>query len=142
MCGILERIPAMVLPARGSFCWLDCKSIFNLRYQSINVTQVDNKVSSLMKRTFKKRRADYFINFCIRCITVHDDLPYKHELTIASEINGLDDVRETLDTLETNLGSCSSLVPLDSKYPYLPSRSEDGIMNYARKVSNCLESFE
>lgn len=90
-------------------------------------------------KVLMKRKSDDFTFYSIRCITVHDDLPYKHELTIASEISALDDVRETLDALEINLGSCSSLVPLDSKYPYLPSRSEDGVMNYARKVSNCLE---
>ncbi len=79
-----------------------------------------------------------------RCITVHDDLPYKHELPVfdcgaAIELNK---VRITLDVLESNLDLCPTLVPLNSKYPYLPMRSEDGIMNYAKKVSLLNYQFE
>lgn len=70
-----------------------------------------------------------------RCLTVHDDLPYKHEITISGEKSELDKVRKTLDVLESNLDSCLSLVPLNTKYPYLPTRTEDGVMNYAKKVS-------
>lgn len=70
-----------------------------------------------------------------RCITVHDDLPYKHELTITKEVDDLNNVQTTLDFLESSLDSCPTLVPLDSKYPYLSIRSEDQVMNYSRKVS-------
>ncbi|KZS04394.1 Uncharacterized protein APZ42_032694 [Daphnia magna] len=76
----------------------------------------------------------------IRCITVHDDLPYKHELPIACGANELDKVRKTLDVLESNLDSCSTLVPLNLKYPYLPTRSEEGVMNYAKKALSSIRT--
>ena len=68
-------------------------------------------------------------------MTVEDDLPYKHDINIASDsIESLDDVKNTLNILETNLDSCPTLVPLDSKYPYISARAEDQVINYARKV--------
>ena len=74
-----------------------------------------------------------------RCITVNDDLPYKHELPVfdcgETELNKVGiTLAATLSVLESNLDLCPTLVPLNSKYPYLPTRSEDGIMNYAKKV--------
>ncbi|XP_046438760.1 histone H2A deubiquitinase MYSM1-like [Daphnia pulex] len=77
----------------------------------------------------------------IRCITVHDDLPYKHELPVFDcGANELNKVRITLDVLETNLDLCPTLVPLNSKYPYLPTRSEDGILNYAKKALSSIRA--
>lgn len=69
-----------------------------------------------------------------RCITVEDDLPYRHNITIDNELTSLDEVKSTLNILQTNLDSCPTLVPLDSKYPFLSARVEDGVINYAKKV--------
>ena len=73
----------------------------------------------------------------IRCLTVHDDRPYKHELSICNNSKDiqLDRVRETLDLLEATLDPCPTLVPLNGKYPCRFSGAEDAeTLTYARKV--------
>lgn len=72
----------------------------------------------------------------LRCITVHEDKPYKHEVVVESKPRKLHAVTNTLQLLEDNLSACQTMVPLNSKYPYPCGRSESGAVNYARKVTD------
>ena len=55
-------------------------------------------------------------------------------MAIANDSNCLEEVRATLDILETSLDGCPTLVPLSREYPHLPSRSDTSPINYAAKV--------
>lgn len=56
-------------------------------------------------------------------------------MVIGDESKSLEEVKSTLNSLETSLDSCPTLVPLSRQYPHLASRSDNGPMNYANKVT-------
>jgi len=73
----------------------------------------------------------------IRCLTVHDDLPYKHDVTVSSKATiSLQQVRQTLDVLGRALVECPTLVPLDKAYPNTPvsAQREQQPVTYASKA--------